>query len=154
LPASCSPLCKSISREYDGPTHHPRSDFPRGIQGLDPDLRRSVAHSSLFCMVLLAITKSLSKGPQAYRQQTLSMIAAQELLARGVPLQAGDTIHYVITDAGAAYPPDRARAVAGLDGTWSYDVSAYDNLLLKAALVLLTPLGVTATSLNESTAGC
>ena len=99
----------------------------------------------------LAITKSLSKEPQAYRHQTLSMIAAQELLARGVSLQAGDTIHYIITDADAVYPPDRARAVAGLDGTWSYDVSAYDSLLLKAALVLLTPLGVTATSLSKST---
>ncbi|MBU6432647.1 MAG: hypothetical protein KJS98_04960 [Nitrospirae bacterium] len=99
----------------------------------------------------LAITKSLSKEPQTYRHQTLSMIAAQELLARGVPLQAGDTIHYIITDADAACPTDRVRAVAGLDGTWSYDILAYDNLLLKAALVLLTPLGVTATSLNEST---
>lgn len=99
----------------------------------------------------LAITKSLSKEPQAYRHQTLSMIAAQELLARGVSLQAGDTIHYIITDANAAYPPDRARAVAGLDGAWSYDVSAYDSLLLKAALVILTPLGVTARELNEST---
>jgi DNA polymerase-2 len=102
----------------------------------------------------LAITKSLSNEPQDYRHQTLSMIAAQELLARGVLLQAGDTIHYIITDADAACPADRVRAVAGLDGTWSYDVSAYDNLLLKAALVLLTPLGVTATSLNKSTAGC
>jgi DNA polymerase-2 len=102
----------------------------------------------------LAITKSLSKEPQDYRHQTLSMIAAQELLARGVLLQAGDTIHYIITDADAACPADRVRAVAGLDGTWSYDVSAYDNLLLKAVLVLLTPLGVTATSLNKSTAGC
>ena len=69
----------------------------------------------------LAITKSLSKEPKAYRHRTLSMIAVQELLARGVSLQAGDTIHYIITDADAAYPPDRARAVAGLDGTWSYD---------------------------------
>lgn len=101
----------------------------------------------------LAITKSLSKEPQAYCHQTLSMIAAQELPARGVPLQAGDTIHYIITDADAACPTDRVRAVAGLDGTWSYDVLAYDNLLLKAALVLLMPLGVTAASLNESTAG-
>ncbi len=99
----------------------------------------------------LAITKSLSKEPQAYCHQTLSMIAAQELLARGVSLRAGDRIHYVITDADAIYPADRARAVAGLDGAWSYDVSAYDNLLLRAALVLLTPFGVTATSLNEST---
>ncbi len=97
----------------------------------------------------LAIAKSLSKEPQAYRHQTLSMIAAQELLSRGVSLQAGDRIHYIITDADAACPSDRARAVAGLDGTWSYDVSAYDNLLLKAALVLLTPLGVTAASLRS-----
>ena len=85
----------------------------------------------------LAITKSLSKEPRAYRHQTLSLIAAQELLARGVPLQAGDTIHYIITDADAACPSDRVRAVAGLEVAWSYDVSAYDNLLLKAALVLL-----------------
>ena len=87
-------------------------------------------------------------------EEVLLMIAAQELLARGMSLQAGDTIHYIITDADAAYPPDRARAVAGLVGTWCYDVSAYDSLLLKATLVLLTPLGMTATSLNESTAGC
>jgi DNA polymerase-2 len=100
----------------------------------------------------LAIAKSLTKEPQAYCHQTLSMIAAQELLARGVRLQAGDTIHYIMTDADAACPSDRVRAVAGLDGTWSYDVSAYDNLLLKAALVLLAPFGVTAALLNESTA--
>jgi DNA polymerase II len=99
----------------------------------------------------LAITKSLSKEPQAYRHQTLSMIAAQELFARGVSLQAGDRIHYIITDADATCPSDRVRAVAGLDGTWSYDVSVYDKLLLKAALVLLMPLGVTAISLNKST---
>jgi DNA polymerase elongation subunit (family B) len=115
---------------------------------------RRYLHDSHATVEELAITKSLSKEPQAYRHQTLSMIAAQELLARGVSLQASDTIHYIITDADAAYLPDRARAVAGLDGSWSYDVSAYDSLLLKAALVLLTPLGVTATSLNESTAGC
>jgi DNA polymerase-2 len=99
----------------------------------------------------LAIAKSLSKEPQAYRHQTLSMIAAHELLARGVSLQAGDTIHYIIADADAACPSDRVRAVAGLDGAWSYDVSAYDQLLLKAALVLLTPLGMTAIALNKST---
>jgi len=33
----------------------------------------------------LAIAKSLTKNPQTYRHQTLSMIAAQELLARGIP---------------------------------------------------------------------
>ena len=101
----------------------------------------------------LAVTKSLSKDPRAYHHQTLTAIAAQELLARGVPLQAGDTIHYIISDADAAYPPDRVRVVAGLDGTWSYDVSAYDELLCKAALAVLAPLGVTAAELEASTNG-
>jgi DNA polymerase-2 len=96
----------------------------------------------------LAITKSLSRTPQTYRHQTLAMIAAQELLARGVSLQAGDSIHYIITDAEAAYPPDRVRAVAGLDGTWSYDVTAYDALLCKASLAVLSPLGVTSADLD------
>jgi hypothetical protein len=65
-------------------------------------------------------------------------------------LQAGDTIHYLVADAGAAYLPDRIRAIAGLDGTWSYDVSSYDDLLCKAALAVLAPLGVTAADLEEA----
>jgi DNA polymerase II len=99
----------------------------------------------------LAIMKSLSKDPQAYLHHTLTAIAAQELLARGISLQAGDTIHYIITDADAAYPPDRVRVVAGLDGIWSYDVSAYDELLCKSALAVLAPLGVTAARLEAFT---
>ena len=99
----------------------------------------------------LAIAKSLSKDPHAYRRQTLTAIAAQELLARDVPLQAGDTIHYLVVDADAAYPPDRVRVFAGLDGTWNYDVSFYDTLLCKATLAVLTPLGVTAADLGIST---
>ena len=112
---------------------------------------RRYLHDGRATIEELAIAKSLSKEPQAYRHQTMSMIAAQELLARGVHLQAGDTIHYIMTDADAACPSDRVRAVAGIDGAWSYDVSAYDNLLLKAALVLLMPLGMTAALLNIST---
>jgi len=97
----------------------------------------------------LAIATSLSRDPQTYRHQTMAMIAAQELLARGVSLQAGDTIQYIITDTTAAYPADRVRAVAGLDGTWSYDAAAYDALLCKAALAVLRPLGVTPADLDD-----
>jgi DNA polymerase elongation subunit (family B) len=126
-----------------------REQIPRALEIVRA--HRRYLHNGHATVEELAITKSLSKEPQAYRHQTLSMIAAQELLARGVSLQAGATIHYIITDADATYPPDRVRAVAGLDGSWSYDISAYDDLLLRAALVLLMPLGVTAASLHEST---
>ncbi len=73
--------------------------------------------------------------------------------ARGAPLQAADAIHYIITDANAAYPPDRVRAVVGRGGAWSYDVSTYDELLRKMALAVLAPLGVTADGFEASTSG-
>ncbi|MBM4134945.1 MAG: hypothetical protein FJ245_14415 [Nitrospira sp.] len=92
----------------------------------------------------LVIAKALSRDPQAYRTRTATAVAAQELLARGVRLQPGETIHYVIADAGAAYAGDRVRAVPLSSGGWSYDVSAYDELLLKAAHAVLASLGMDA----------
>ncbi|MEP6890841.1 MAG: DNA polymerase domain-containing protein [Nitrospirota bacterium] len=126
-----------------------RTQIPQALEIVHTS-RRSL-HDGHATIEELAIAKSLTKAPHAYRHQTMSMIAAQELLARGVSLQAGDTIHYIMTDADATCPSDRVRAVAGIDGAWSYDISAYDNLLLKAALVLLMPLGVTPALLNAST---
>jgi DNA polymerase elongation subunit (family B) len=77
----------------------------------------------------------------------MTAIAAKELLGHGVPLQAGETIHYVITDAAARLPQDRVKAAAVTDGTWAYDAAAYETLLHKAALVLLSPLGVESAQL-------
>jgi DNA polymerase elongation subunit (family B) len=100
----------------------------------------------------LAIRKSLSQDPRAYRHETMTAIAAKELLGHGAQLQAGETIHYVITDAAARLPQDRVKAAAAAtDGTWAYDAAAYETLLHKAALVLLSPLGVESDQLNSFT---
>ena len=99
----------------------------------------------------LMIAKSISQEPQAYRHQTMTAIAARELLRHGVRLQAGETIHYVITDAAAPLAEDRVRAVATLDGAWSYDAGAYETLLLKSARVILAPLGLDPTDLDDLT---
>lgn len=53
-----------------------------------------------------------------------------------------------MTDTKAAYPSDRVRSVTGLDGTWSYNHAVYDALLCKAALAVLSPLGVTSADLD------
>ncbi|MGH7208104.1 MAG: DNA polymerase domain-containing protein [Nitrospiraceae bacterium] len=99
----------------------------------------------------LMIAKSISREPQTYRHRTMTAIAAWELLGQGVRLQPGETIHYVITDAAAPLAEDRVRAVATLDGAWSYDAGAYETLLLKSARVILAPLGLNPTDLDHLT---
>lgn len=99
----------------------------------------------------LAIRKSLSQDPRAYRHETMTAIAAKELLGHGVPLQAGEAIHYVITDAAARLPQDRVKAAAVTDGAWACDAGAYETLLHKAALVLLSPLGVESGEMGSLT---
>ena len=99
----------------------------------------------------LVISKTLSQDPRSYRHETMTAIAAKELLGHGVKLQAGESLHYVITDAAARLPQDRVRAAATVDGTWSYDADAYEKLLHKAALAILSPLGVGAALLDRLT---
>lgn len=100
----------------------------------------------------LVIAKSLSQDPRHYRRPTRIAIAAQQLLGRGASLQPGETIHYIMTDTGAACPDDRVRAVPLIDGATGYDAAAYDTLLLKAALPLLAPLGWDLPQLDACTA--
>jgi len=96
----------------------------------------------------VAIAKTLTQAPEHYRHATQTSIAAKQLQRRGVLLQPGETIHYVISNSKAKLPDDRVRAVAGDDGTIGYDAEAYVTLLRKAALAVLTPLGVTAGQLE------
>ncbi|HXX76199.1 MAG TPA: DNA polymerase domain-containing protein [Nitrospiraceae bacterium] len=97
----------------------------------------------------VAIGKTLTRPPERYRHATRTSIAAKELQRRGVSLQPGETIHYVICDSQAALPEDRVRAVAGYDGTIAYDTEAYVQLVHKAALAMLAPLGVRAKELER-----
>jgi DNA polymerase elongation subunit (family B) len=99
----------------------------------------------------LVIATSVSQDPRAYQHRTRTALAAHDLLAHGVRLQPGETIHYVITDATAPLAADRVRAAATLDGTCGYDPHAYDDLLVKAALAILAPLGYDRDRLQQQT---
>lgn len=88
----------------------------------------------------VAIGKRLTQAPEHYRHATQTSIAAKELQRRGVPVQPGETIHYVICESRAALPEDRVRAVAASDGTSAYDIEAYVQLVHRALAALLTPL--------------
>jgi len=92
----------------------------------------------------VAIAKTLTQDPEQYRHATHTSIAAKELQRRGVLLQPGETIHYVISNSKAKLPDDRVSAVAGCDGTIVYDAEAYVTLVQKAAFAVLGPLNVMA----------
>lgn len=97
----------------------------------------------------LVLTYRLSRDPQSYRMDTLNAIVARELAGRGVTLQPGESVRYVITDYEAAVPSDRARSSEFIDGSWGYDVERYTEILLRAVETLLSPLGVNHRMLQD-----
>ncbi len=89
----------------------------------------------------LAIPLRISRDPLEYKTASITAIVSQELAARGVSLSPGERIHCIITDADAKLPGDRAKSLAHLDGTTTYDREKYAEFLFKAAESLLIHFG-------------
>ncbi len=77
----------------------------------------------------LVIRKRLTQYPEKYRRASLVAVAAQALAAHGVKLRPGEVIEYVITQADAVVPNDRARPFTLLSNFAGYDVEKYSELL-------------------------
>lgn len=97
----------------------------------------------------LALTYHLSRDPEEYKSNTLNAIVARELAGRGVTLQPGESIQYIITEYQADAPGDRARACEFYEGAWGYDVERYTELLLRAVETVLGPFGLTGEMLRH-----
>ena len=78
-------------------------------------------------------------------------MVAQELLARGIKLDPGESIQYIITHAADKDPASRARAYATMTADYSYDTEKYIELLLKSGESLLSLFGYTFKSLMTLT---
>ena len=89
----------------------------------------------------LIINRSISQDPRRYQKATLSAVVSQELLARGVKLDPGESIQYIITNAKDKDPASRARAYATMTAEYSYDLEKYTELLLKSGESLLSLFG-------------
>ena len=81
----------------------------------------------------VVVTKNLSQGPTDYQKANLTAIVAGELTQRGVRLNPGEAIQYVVTEAGSG----RARAYATITPDWGYDMNYYEEQLRIAARELL-----------------
>ncbi len=89
----------------------------------------------------LVIGKRISQEPSAYKVDSLTALAAQQLEDFGIPIHPGQKVKYMIKDALSKDKDERVKAfpLAGPDDT--YDVKKYLELLLKATEELLIYTG-------------
>ncbi len=80
----------------------------------------------------LVIRRRLTRPPGEYQKNSVTAIAARQLDRAGVRLRPGETIEYIITDADATLPDDRARAWTLWEGWRGYDVKWYQKMLREA----------------------
>ncbi|MGZ3535345.1 MAG: DNA polymerase domain-containing protein, partial [Thermodesulfobacteriota bacterium] len=92
----------------------------------------------------LAIGKRISQEPSAYKVDSLTALAAQELEDVGIPIHPGEKVRYMIKDALSKNKAERVRPfpLVGPDDT--YDVKKYLEMLVKAAEEILIHVGYDA----------
>jgi DNA polymerase elongation subunit (family B) len=90
----------------------------------------------------LVIRTVLSQDPREYERGIPQAIAAHQLFHAGIALHPGEAIEYIITNAAAKVPEERAVAYARLPGDWSYDAERYAQMLRRATDTLLAPFRI------------
>jgi len=89
----------------------------------------------------LVIGKTISQEPNAYKVDSLTALAAQQMEDSGIPVHPGEKVRYMIKDAQSKEKGERVRPfpLVGPDDT--YDVKEYQKLLVKATEELLIHVG-------------
>lgn len=101
----------------------------------------------------LAITKRLSKPPSGYTHNVLQAVAAKQLEKAGYEVHPGQTISYIITNAGSNNPYGRVAALQLMKEKSKYDKSAYLKMLVSAAETLFGVFGYTQNRIWEALRG-
>jgi DNA polymerase-2 len=101
----------------------------------------------------LTIGKRISQEPNAYKVDSLTALAAQQLEDFGIPIHPGEKIRYVIKDALSKDKDDRVRPFPLVSPDDSYDVKKYLELLMKATEEILIHLGYDAKRLQQELEG-
>jgi len=96
----------------------------------------------------LVIGKRISREPNAYKVDSLTALAAQQLEDMGIQIHPGEKVRYVIKDAQSKDKSGRVKSfpLVGPDDT--YDVKKYLEMLVKAAEEVLIHLGYNAKRLQ------
>jgi DNA polymerase elongation subunit (family B) len=97
----------------------------------------------------LAIGKRISREPNAYKMDSLTALAAQELEDVGIPIHPGEKVRYVIKDALSKNRAERVRAFPLVGPDDIYDVKKYLEMLVKATEEILIHFGYNAKRLKK-----
>jgi len=99
----------------------------------------------------LVIGKRISREPSAYKVDSLTALAAQELEDAGIPVHPGEKVRYVIKDAESKDKAERVRPfpLVGPDDT--YDVKKYLDFLVRATEEILIHVGYDKKQLKKMT---
>jgi len=97
----------------------------------------------------LIIAKRLSTHPDSYTHDVFQAIAAKQLVKEGMEASAGQTVRYLITDAGNKRPNKRVKAAELIDADTHFDAEEYLNMLILAATDILSPFEYTEELLKD-----
>ena len=97
----------------------------------------------------LAIGKRISQEPNAYKVDSLTALAAQQLEDVGIEIHPGEKVRYVIKDAESKDKAERVKPfpLVGPDDT--YDVKKYLEMLVKATEEILIHFGYDTKTAQE-----
>jgi DNA polymerase elongation subunit (family B) len=99
----------------------------------------------------LLVTKRLSKAPSGYAHDVFQAIAAKQLEKAGFEVHAGQTVQYLIVNAGSRRANGRVVAAQMLKPSTRYDVKEYVQLLISAGETLLGVFGYTKSMIEAET---
>jgi DNA polymerase-2 len=87
----------------------------------------------------LIIAKRLSLHPDRYAHDVFQAIAAKQLMKEGIEVSAGQTVRYLIVDAGNKRPNKCVKAAELINAETRFDVEKYVSMLILAGSNILAP---------------
>jgi len=122
------------------------AENPAGLRALAPRARR-IAEAEIARVLAgqasprdLVVSRRLSMAPEEYVNDSLQALAARQLLARGLRIEPGQSVQYLVVNARAKKREARVLAVPLVDEQSPYDRAFYAGLCRQAAATLLDPL--------------
>lgn len=114
--------------------------LPRAIDAVRPVWQRVLDGA---CKLEdLVFVNSVSQDHSQYRSLTCAAAALKQLAARGLDVQPGDVVRYVILNEAAKVPEEKVVEARLLKGDEQYDRAAYERVLLRSVASLTLPFGI------------
>jgi DNA polymerase elongation subunit (family B) len=101
----------------------------------------------------LAIGKRISQEPNAYKVDSLTALAAQELEDVGIEIHPGEKVRYVIKNVLSKDKSERVKPFPLIGPDDTYDVKKYLELLVKATEEILIHFGYDVKHLRKELKG-